>query len=168
MLILQKGCYYHPHPKDGGVTVFTFGRGAVLHLHPIILPLVPCSFWRVPQWLVPGPLRGGTLVVGRGYPSPRWGYLGYPHQMHTTHHVPSTLFGVQSWGWGIPTRTGLGTSRQFRTGLWYPPQPGLGYPPTPKTEHQREYLVRGGRYASCVRAGGLSCDTFNILSTRTT
>ena len=45
-----------------------------------------------------------------------------------------------------------------------PPQPGLdgggvpphhdwmGYPP-----HHSEHWLRGGRYASCVHAGGLSC-----------
>ena len=37
------------------------------------------------------------------------------------------------------------------------PWPGLGYPPPPKTEQQSEHLLHGGRYASCVHAGGLSC-----------
>ena len=46
-------------------SLFTLGR--VPHLHPMILPLVPCPFWGVPQSLVPGPFL-------RGYPSPRQGY----------------------------------------------------------------------------------------------
>ena len=29
--------------------------------------------------------------------------------------------------------------------------------PSPHTGQQMEYLIRGGRYASCVHAGGLSC-----------
>ena len=36
------------------------------HLHPIILPLVPCPFWGYPNdW---------SQVPSWGYPSPRWGY----------------------------------------------------------------------------------------------
>ena len=35
-------------------------EGGLPHLHPIILPLVPCSFRGVPQWLVPGHQDGGT------------------------------------------------------------------------------------------------------------
>ena len=49
------------------------------------------------------------------------------------------------------------------------PQPGLdfrgypisgldvGLPPTHETEQHSEHLLRGGRCASCVHAGGLSC-----------
>ena len=33
---------------------------------------------------------------------------------------------------------------------------GIGIP-TPKTEQQSGYLLRGGRYASCGQAGGISC-----------
>ena len=33
---------------------------------------------------------------------------------------------------------------------------GVHAPPPRDTEHQREYLVRGKRYASCVQAGGLA------------
>ena len=51
-------------------------------------------------------------------------------------------------------------------------QPGMGYPhsgvPLPRPQRwgnpppggigqQMEYLIRGGRYASCVHAGGFSC-----------
>ena len=38
-------------------------------------------------------------------------------------------------------------------------------PPPKKTEKQSEYLLHGGRYASCVHAGGLSClKSFVLLS----
>ena len=54
----------------------------------------------------------------------------------------------------------------------YPPSPGMGYPPARsgwgvpllcwdglplQQGQQREYLLRGGRYASCVHTGGLFC-----------
>ena len=39
---------------------------------------------------------------------------------------------------------------------WGTPLPGMGYPP-PGQDCRWEYLIRGGRYASCVHAGGLSC-----------
>ena len=41
---------YRPHPKDGegtvftGVCLFTPGGQGVPHLHPVVLPLVPCPF----------------------------------------------------------------------------------------------------------------------------
>ena len=35
--------------------------------------------------------------------------------------------------------------------------PGMGYPPPRSTGQQMEYLIRRGRYASCVHVGGLSC-----------
>ena len=94
---------------------------------------------------LPGPARGGTLAGG--YPG--WGVPwpgGYPGQ-----GVPwpgGTLAG------GVP---GQGV-----------PCPGGG---TQLGQH-REYLLHGGRYASCVHAGGLSCSivysyhqqkTFNIM-----
>ena len=68
----------------------------VPHLHPIILPLVPCPFQGVPQWLVPGPFqrvpqswmggtpaRDGTLRPGQDGRVPHDGVpyqsgMGYP------------------------------------------------------------------------------------------
>ena len=50
-----------------------------------------------------------------------------------------------------------------RSGQGGTPHSGMGYPParsgwgTPRIGQQKEYLLRGGRYASCVHAGGLSC-----------
>ena len=40
-----------------------------------------------------------------------------------------------------------------------------GNPPPPwETEQQSEYLLRGGPYASCIQAGGLSCYLDNIMN----
>ena len=77
---------------------------------------------------------GGTPTSRSG----QGGYLGY--------HPWPGLDGVspsQDW-MGLP-----------------PPQPGLdGVTPPPlcwETEQHSEHLLRGGRYASCVHAGRLSC-----------
>ena len=65
-----------------------------------------------------------------------------------------TLF-VCLHGWGIPSRSQWGAGRgtpigQVQTGgVWYPPPSQLG--------QYKEYSLHGGRYASCVHAGGLSC-----------
>ena len=40
-----------------------------------------------------------------------------------------------------------------------------GVPPPLETEHQREYFIRGGWYASCVNARGLSCLSINFPCT---
>ena len=54
-------------------------KQSIPHLYPIILPLVPWTFWRYQMWLVPGPfwggipqsLAGGTPVPDReGIPVP--------------------------------------------------------------------------------------------------
>ena len=39
-----------------------------------------------------------------------------------------------------------------------------GISASPGTEQQSEHLIRGGRYASCVHAGGLSCTIMNECS----
>ena len=72
-----------------------------------------------------------------GVPHPRFGrgYPGYP---------------LTRSGWGTPPDLGWGPPGP---GMGYPSRPGMGYPP----QHS-EHLIRGGRYASCVHAGGLSCD----------
>ena len=82
------------------------------------------------------------------------------------------------WGWGVPifpcldggylpsrgVPTKVGTPRQGR----YPlarvgtPLARVGTPPTarvgtPPLEQHSVCLLRGGRYASCVQAGGLTC-----------
>ena len=57
------------------------------------------------------------------------------------------------WGGGTPARSrwrgNLARSKQGNT----PARDGV----PPRIGHQMEYLIRGGRYASCVQAGGLSC-----------
>ena len=73
------------------------------------------------------PSEGGTPVPVRGYPNPSW---GYPRE---------------DMGLGYPQLV-----------LDYSPA-GTGLPsPFLETEQQSEYLLRGGRYASCGHAG-LSC-----------
>ena len=77
----------------------------------------------------PGPARGG------GYPSQVQPGVP-PRPSQDKGRVPQLGGGT----WGIPY--------QVRTG---------GYPPPPRTGQHMEYLIRRGRYASCVHAGGLSC-----------
>ena len=61
--------------------------------------------------------------------------------------------------------------------MWVPqpgmgfPHPEMGYPPArdgvpPGIGQQMEYLVRGGQYASCVHAGGLSFRIYVLLLCR--
>ena len=64
--------------------------------------------------------------------------------------------GVPTWGTphhdlarGTPDRSGRGVPQQGGT--------RLGYPPPAWTGQHMEYLIRRGRYTSCVHAGGLSC-----------
>ena len=84
-LLHQSQCnktLYRPHPKDGVPgTVFMdvclSTPGGVPHLHPIILPLVPCPFGGYPSdWLQTCPFSEGTPVPdgeGMGYPPARDG-----------------------------------------------------------------------------------------------
>ena len=87
--IITYDCYfsflfYRPHPfRRMGKVLFSQvcvcpHQVGIPHLHPMILPLVPCPFWvdpsdwsRVPSW-------GGGVPqsqVGAGVPSPRqWGH----------------------------------------------------------------------------------------------
>ena len=74
--------------------------------------------------------------------------------------VPSpvgTRWGSPCWNWtGVapPPRLGLDVSKKK-------PCPGQ------ETEQQSEHLLQGGRYASCVHAGGLSCSEFAFETDRT-
>ena len=58
----------------------------------------------------------------------------------------------QTWD-GVPPITGWGTPPSSLDGV---PQPSMDGVPPPPPQHS-EHLLRGGRYASCVHAGGLSC-----------
>ena len=98
----------------------------------------------------------GTPFPGQGsVPHPR----GYPHQQD-----------------GVPLHLDLGRGYSLHQEDRVPPCPGLdgvppiqqdwmGVHPCPKldgsphqeTEKHSQHLPRGGRYASCVHAGGLSC-----------
>ena len=101
------------------------------------------------QWLVPGSfpsvypsdwsqvpscwvLQWLVPVPGRGYPSPRWG---------TQSQVGVSL--------------SLGTLQPGQD--WGNPQPGLGYSTPSQDRTAERVLLRGGRHASCVNAGGLHC-----------
>ena len=66
---------------------------------------------------------------------PPLGLMGYP---------PVRL------GGGTPLRRDEDTPPPLSGWIWVPPPP-------PETEQHSQYLFRGGRYASCAHAGGLSC-----------
>ena len=72
------------------------GGGGLPHLHPIILPLVPCPFWRGTPATGPRPFPGGTPVLGRmGYP---------PGQVRMGYHPAKT-------GWDTPSQDGVPPAR---------------------------------------------------------
>ena len=83
-----------------------------------------------------------------GYPLP-----GRPHLTSCTPPLSDLAGGRPPAGRGVPPARGRGTPT-----LGIPPiGPGRGVPHFWK---HMEYLIRRGRYASCVRAGGLSCYAF--------
>ena len=145
-LVTETHQYLPPASEGWGKVIVSVCLSVHTHLHPIILQLVPCPFWVVPQWLVPGPFQG--------VPQPGPDKGGYPSQVQTG---------------GTPVRDGLTPPpRPGQDGGV--PQSGMGYTPgqdrrvTPVSDgvppwmgQQMEYLRSGGRYTSCVHAGGLSC-----------
>ena len=113
------------------------------------------------------PARSSRLGGGGGYSD-----QGVPNQGCTL------MWGTPPWvppwsdlagrGWGYPTsgtphQTWLGGGGYPDGGIppWIPPvKPGQGGTPMggyPTSDNRWEYLIRHGRYASCVHAGGLSC-----------
>ena len=93
--------------------------------------------------------------LGRGYPGQvrRWGEGVVPRPGLTGGWIPHP--GLTG---GTPARSDLGGYPSPQQG--YPPSrgtPGSGTPPPPGAGQHMEYLISGGRYASCVHAGGLSC-----------
>ena len=117
----------------------------------------------------PHPAKG----VGMGYPLPRsglggtpiWlmeGTLWYPHPQDWDGGTP-----IQTWKGIPPSRPGMGVPPPpSRPGRGYPhPDLGWGTPPIqvrskdrgyPLPDQHSVYLLRSGRYASSVYAGGLS------------
>ena len=94
---------------------------------------------------LPGPAGGGVPWLGE-YPGQGGTLVRYPPPARS--------------GWGVPWLGG--------TLVRYPPgQVRMGgYPARgggTQLGQQKEYSLHGGRYASCVHAGGLSCDK-NILN----
>ena len=116
---------------------------------------------------LPGPAGGGGTLPGPaggvpwlgGYPG-----RGVPCQVQPGGYpdwgVPCQvqLGGYPGWGGTLPGPVG-GVPCQVQLGGypgWGVPWPGGG---TQLGQH-REYLLHGGRYPSCVHAGGLSCIQF--------
>ena len=85
--------------------------------------------------------EGGTPSQVQGLPHLRSG--GVPH-LRSGEYPISGLGGTPFQVRGVP---------HFRSG-WGVPHLGSGVPPT---DQHSELLLCGGRYASCVHAGGLSC-----------
>ena len=97
---------------------------------------------------------GGTPVLDGGYP--RTGYS--PGQV--SNGVPSDgVLPGQTWSTPSQVRTGGTTGKGIplaRDGV-PPARSGWGYPRMCTPWPEMGYLIRSGRYASCVHAGGLSC-----------
>ena len=98
------------------------------------------------------------LSVHRGVPISHNALQHYPECHGAAEGVPCQvqLGGYPARGtlpggvpcWGVPCLGGYL--------IMVPPQPGQDWGGTQLGQH-REYLLHGGRYASCVHAGGLSC-----------
>ena len=111
-------------------------------------------------WGVPHPgLDGG------GYPRypptsrPSWGTpfkMGYPPPSRHDQGTPHLGMGYSCDLGCIPHHQDLAGVPPPTLG-WGTPLPDLGWGTPPWTEQHSEHLLRGGRYASCVHAGGLSC-----------
>ena len=125
---------YRPHPKDGEGTVFTgvclSTRGGTPSHNTFTGPM---SFLGVPH-LHPLMLPLDAPVTGPRS-LPRWEVFPWPGQDGVFPPPPQNMMVLPPpparSGWGMP-------------------------PPPPRTEQQSEFFLRGGRYASCVHAGGLS------------
>ena len=103
---------------------------------------------QVPPW-------GGTLAGG--YPGQGGTQSGIPLGGYPGRGVPSQVPPPPGQDGGVPWPGGWGYPGQV------PPRPGQdgggGYPAGGGTQvgQQKEYSLHGGRYASCVHTGGLSC-----------
>ena len=96
---------------------------------------------------------------------------GVPISYNALQHYPE-FHGTDTWGYparssqgGYPARSSQGGTLPGGTLLGGYPARGtqVGYPPSQVRMggtllgQQKEYSLHGGRYASCVHAGGLSC-----------
>ena len=127
----------------------------------VILLLPASKGWRKVH-PIPG-LDGGIPhpVMDGGYP------MEFPH--------PGQVLGQDGRYPVVPPSPGLDEVPPVGTGWETPIQVWLGYHPsrsgwgTPlhqETEQHSKHLLRGGQYASCVCAGGLSCYQVNIRLSR--
>ena len=97
---------------------------------------------------------GPMSFPGGGYPSD-WSQVrmgGYPMMGYSPSRDGVLPQSRSGWGEGVPPIQGWGTPLA-RSGRGFPPPNGV----PPWIGQQMEYLIRRGRYASCVHAGGLSC-----------
>ena len=102
--------------------------------------------------------------------------MGVPHSQVQVGVPPFQVqVGVPTWGYPFPGPGGTPSQVQAGGTPFPGPVRGLGVPPPGKgvspcagqipglgytlPEQHSVYLLRGGRYASCVHAGGLSCFT---------
>ena len=97
------------------------------------------------QWRVPHPANGG----------------GYPH--------PADRGLPPSARQGVPPSSQVGRQAVPLSGRWRispSSRRKVGYTILTwlEMEQHSEYLLRGGRYISCVHAGGLSCLKFNSIN----
>ena len=139
--------------------------------YPIMLCNISQNAMR--QWGgVPGPPRGGTRVryPPGGVPGPPVGGVpgsGTPPGDTRVRYPPRGGIWVRYPPGGTRVRYPPGGTRVRYPPGGYPgqvPPGGGGYPgqvPPPgggtRVGQQKEYSLHGGRYASCVHAGGLSC-----------
>ena len=133
----------------------------VLFPTPTPHPPTPAEFHSDPifvmnthSFLPPAFRRNGEGNVFTGVCLHLRGGGGYPH--------------LANWG-DTPSQVRMGQYPIPGQDGGYPPPPTsrMGYPPPrrgprsgggyPQLEQHGVYLLRGGRYASCVHAGGLSC-----------
>ena len=126
--------------------------------------VVPCWGWYPAGGgtLPGGTLPGGTLPGGTLPGGTCWGYpaRGYPAWRYPGRVPPSQVRMGGTLSEGLPYQRG-------GTQVGYPPsrvspQPGQDRGGTllggdTQLGQQKEYSLHGGRYASCVHAGGLSC-----------
>ena len=104
---------------------------------------VPCQVQPGGWGTLPGPARG---LPWQGVPD-----LGTP----PTRVPPGQVSWEGTWpGYPLP---GYPPTRVAPPSQGSPPARGVPGGGVPRSGQHREYLLHGGRYASCVHAGGLSC-----------